>query len=311
MCEGQTPSALKLISKHLPPNILEEVIMNLTKKSYIREKILDNSIFNEEKICAIKAILEKENLIKTSDNSFSKSTSLKRLDEQYGHKNSSLFTYKEKEFQSIIPHDIEALVTIKSSEDISNYYLDSDVFSSSLNFVIIFNTIILWIELSKESKIHRNRYKEVTDLAIDYHEKKKVNDQHLKKLNKKQRIRYNLINEKTSESAAVFYFLHKTTKVIEVLDSDGQSRKIHFPKEPECFMINSEYKEQFIKECSIIDSSTKMKDLMQKYQVISMTIAEDLNLFRMNTFIFHVTTKDVTLIYMKLQAAVALFANII
>ena len=141
-------------------------------------------------------------------------------------------------------------------------YLNSASFSDSVNFKIVFNILILWIELSKNSRSHANRLKEIKAFAKEFYHPKDVPDSDKDPGTKKKK-------KAKPGILATFYWLFFIKKDVEVMNSAEEHIKAHFPMRPPCFMLSQRMRTDYRDNCDITDAAKKMTDLMKSFKVFS------------------------------------------
>jgi len=171
MIEGEIPRAEKIIAKNMPVAVMEDIVVKMIKKMYVREqfkkgvekekgnehmqifykdemfnKVTDSRQYKKKKrIADAKAeAADPENLIDIKIDEFSELLKEGELDKMDYH---------------WIPSKAEDFFVIPHWKDLNDLYLTSSTFSDSVTFKIVFNVMILWIEIAKKIKKPRQQDK--------------------------------------------------------------------------------------------------------------------------------------------------------
>jgi len=141
----------------------------------------------------------------------------------------------------------------------------------------------LWIELSKHSRSHANRLKEIKAFAKDFYNPKEDADKEPTKKTKKV---------KKPGILATFYWLFFIKKDVEVVTSADFHIRAHFPMRPPCFMFSPSMCEKYRAECDITDAAKKMTDLMKSFKVFELSMNIDLEFFRSGSILYYITSRE-------------------
>jgi len=297
LIEGEIPEAEKIIAKNLPVAILEEIVTKGIKKMYIREQIKNGYLEQKDNAEMKQYYLDEKFRMITNTRPYKKAKRIAdaRADApnlEDGFKdntrdvvNSLGLTDLETIDPNWVPTAAEDFFKIGHWEELNDFYTSSTSFSDSVNFKIVFNSLILWFELAKHSKQHGNRLKEVKGFAREfYNPKTKPDDEPGAVGGKKKKAKPGIL--------ATFFWLFSIKKNVEVVNSAGEHCRVQFPMRPPCFMLSNSMKNKYVSECDITDSAKKMTDLMKTFKVFSLSMETDLDFFRNNTILYHITSRE-------------------
>jgi len=184
LIEGEIPEAEKIIAKNLPVAILEEIVTKGIKKMYIREQIKNGYLEQKDNAEMKQYYLDEKFRMITNTRPYKKAKRIAdaRADApnlEDGFKdntrdvvNSLGLTDLETIDPNWVPTAAEDFFKIGHWEELNDFYTSSTSFSDSVNFKIVFNSLILWFELAKHSKQHGNRLKEVKGFAREFYNPK-------------------------------------------------------------------------------------------------------------------------------------------
>lgn len=115
---------------------------------------------------------------------------------------------------------------------------------------------------------------------------------------KKKKTGANFVNRST-EFNCVYMFLFHLIEEIEIKNyRENKLIKIQFPKKPECFLLSEVIKEGYRENCSIKDSNKKMSDLMRMFDVLKVSMDQNLENFRNRKIIYFIINRDMFGAYM-------------
>jgi hypothetical protein len=144
--------------------------------------------------------------------------------------------------------------------------------------------LILWIELSKNSRTHANRLKEIRAFSKEFYHPKEIPDADKDPGKKKKKAKPGIL--------ATFYWLFYIKKDVEVMNSAEEHLKAHFPMRPPCFMLSKRMRNDYRDNCDITDAAKKMTDLMKSFKVFSLSMNIDLSFFRSGSMLYHITSRE-------------------
>ena len=143
-------------------------------------------------------------------------------------------------------------------------FIDRDEFSSHKLFTLVFQQIILWKVISRYSKKHDAVLSEI------FKDSKELFDSG----------RLSKYSESQIEKASIFKFIKKIMLELEVVDQDKKRLMIYFPKQPECFQLSREDKNNYMEDCDISDSNTKMLDIQRNFKMFRIQMEMNTAAFR-------------------------------
>ena len=265
LTEGRKESILMKIANRLPASMIIDKMHRLMKKLYVQNLIKagDYDKFKSENTKEKERKMAKENE-EAMDRNKIVPISKESLDKQE--------TDAEDEIKpNIIDEIMENRVKIQDWQDLLQLYMEEEEFSESPMFDFIFRLMVLWKALSVCSKNHQNRMDDANYEAKVCEKESLIGGlssfinlsflKNLVTLNLQQTVR-------PSEFAHIFYFITKKIMVeIEVLDPEERSVMMNFPRLPPCFMLSDEAKKNYLSECDISDSNTKMLDLLRNFDL--------------------------------------------
>jgi hypothetical protein len=152
---------------------------------------------------------------------------------------------------NIVTQQMEGSVNIYHWDILFDMYINRHEFSEHKLFEFIFQQIILWKILSKYSKKHAVVLTEI------FKESKELFDSD----------RISKYSEGQVEKASIFKFIKKIMLELEVVDQEKKLLMIYYPKKPECFHLSNEDKKNYMEDCDISDSNTKMLDIQRNFKM--------------------------------------------
>ena len=319
MCEGYDPEILRSMAAKTPSSVIVDRIIRFTKKIYLKE-LIESKKFEGLALKKIKgeADSEAKNSLSTSgitnvsadgQNSAPPSISAKNSQSIINQARNDQIKagveiiqkcLKEQDLENkkySITEEMEAMVEIYDWEELYDLYMERAEFSESRQFHYIFKIMILWQNLSKNSKTHKSRYEDA----------KYETDQYFKESNfldfgfggagsdEKESGADKTQNKKETppEFCSIFYFISNQIMIeVEVLDPEGTSVKVYFPKAPPCYMLSEQAKKAYRDECEITDSNTKMLNLMRNYRLFYILMTQDLQTWRTMGLLFKGLSAD-------------------
>lgn len=175
LCESQNPEVIKTIAKHVSVTALEEIIKRICKKIYLCEKIKRGEL-DKPQNCDIKDCLIGLMQIEWAEKRENRNQKPAMKDKKTCNPTQSKFSQMPEEDLKInpnwIPLKLEEYFDIEHWRDLLDLYLTSSDFSDRCLFKIVFNSIILWDILSKYSRLHSNRLREIKLSAKLYYKPK-------------------------------------------------------------------------------------------------------------------------------------------
>lgn len=251
LTEGRNEMILSKISQKIPASIITDRILRQTKKLYIRQLIIagkyDDYKSDKTKLKEKQEEEEEESKRKIKNNQIMPITEAELAEIKKER--------EAKENPCVIDETMEKRVTIEDWDDLLEMYMDEKDFSESPVFDFVFKLLVLWKILSTQSKSHQNRMDDAKYESKLYFKNESRTDFTLKRV-------------VAPEFACVFYFLTKKILVeIEVLDPENNSVIMNFPRLPQCFMLSIEARKNYLSDCDISDSNTKMLDLLRNFDL--------------------------------------------
>ena len=101
------------------------------------------------------------------------------------------------------------------------------------------------------------------------------------------------------ELFAIFYFIEKITILIELRVKDGKNLNLFFPKQPACFMLSDEAKNNYLADCDITDANTKMLNLMRNFEIFNIQMESNLSSYRSSKMWYKIVSKDSFALYTR------------
>lgn len=350
LCETTDRSLVKSITRNLATSNLENLISKLMKKMFIRQKIRDEVFFSEfDNAKIIKdwkyeqkqaALIDNDDGQNIGSTIFTQSAFIATKDALKNVKHNSVVPVRRKNkrkatileanqdiiniaFKKVmikhslsdeidphfVPDKMDDHFKISTKDQLLDYYKSHSEFSTGILFNTVFSLLELWNSLSRFSVTHKNRLDEIQLLAYEYNEMITLN---IFKKNSSDLQHQN----KYTEMLCIFQFLFEITEEIEVKNKSNMAGhtqvKIKFPRRPETFLLNDKVKENYMTECSILDSNKKMSDLMRMFGVFCISMEQDLSRYRSRFFFsYNLTKRDRFDIYIKLFWVLGVINNIL
>ena len=152
----------------------------------------------------------------------------------------------------------------------------------------------MWKVLSKHSKKHDAVLSEI------FKESKELFDSD--KMSK--------YSESQIEKASIFKFIKKIMLELEVVDQDKKRLMIYFPKLPECFQLSNEDKKNYMEDCDISDSNTKMLDIQRNFKMFCIQMEMNTAAFRRSQLMYRLISKDSFAVYLRFIWTFGLIINL-
>ena len=289
-------------ARNLSEAVLEDVIIRMVKKMFVREKVLEGISRKQKMEIADEIFIEMETGKRISQehnnigaDAFAKyakkvrkpsSKSLKSVNDNMsalsGKSGPGMSEKINRDLVELDPNwiteKLEHSFKIEDWRQLKNHYIHSDRFSNDIIFKAVFAMISIWKVQARSSKTHRSRLEEVQFLAKKFHRKKKIGDDGGDDIGIKDEK-----GKRRPGILSTFYWLFKVTKCVEVI-SNGEHVKVYFPLRPPCYFLPEKKKLDYREECSISDSSRKMMDLMKYFNVFDSIMEKELESYK--SFLF-------------------------
>lgn len=297
LSEGFDPEIIEEISVRATPSILLNQIHRTMKKIYvselIRQKKFKSEVMVRNKEQARKILERKKKKGKIANETGGKGN---KVNPDPGLKKATTFgdEIKSKSFnENFVNQKMENSVMIRKWNQLKTLYLNRPQFSEGLLFDFAFRMVILWQLLTKFSKRHNSRLKEIRDEAKECFEEGKEENS----------------SEYQKEISSIFYFIDSIMLNVEVVDPNQNHLLVYFPRQPDCFLLAEEDKKNYVENCDISDSNTKMLDLMRNFNLFSIQMEENIKSYRTMPLLYELTSKDAFAFYNKIAWTIGFLIN--
>ena len=306
LSEGFNRRIMSIIASKATPSLMLNQIQRIMKQVYVSQ-LIKNGTFKSE---VRKRAAEREREIQMRKMK-KKAVPIKNLDEimeEHDHetaanqispisinKMNTLSKMNAKDFDpNHVTQEMENSVYIRDWEYLLDMYKELEEFSNGILFDFVFRMVILWKVLTKYSKKHNSRYKELLEDAKQCFEGG------------------NSINSSPyqQEIASVFYFIQKIMLHVEIVDPNGNNLLVYFPQRPACFFLPENSKTDYRQQCNIDDPSTKMLDLTMNFKLFNIQMEQNLAFFRKSPFLYRAVSKDAFGRYNKVAWTLGFLINV-
>lgn len=184
---------------------------------------------------------------------------------------------------------------ISDWETLFDMYIKREEFQTNILFKLIFQQIVLWNNLCKQSKKHEVVLNEVMKESKELFASGRIGS----------------YSEDQVEKASIFRFIKKILLELEVVEQEGKRLIIYFPKMPQCFQLTTQDKKNYLDDCDISDSNTKMLHLQRYFKMFTIQMEMNSQAFKRSRILYTMTSKDSFAFYLRFTWTIGLIINLL